>query len=348
MGVTTARVSLQWPTVDRLLRSRWQTCGLDSDVANTLARVVSDTCRPYNADRGGADKLRIQAHLWALPLLFSDLIGGRRHARLYASTGAWTSLYVAAKLMDDCQDGASDNTAAALNLSSILFATTGMLIAGIRDRCLSNILHADYCVAIARAARGQLREFESLAPSVDTVRDIATEKSGALFSYAALTAARVCAADRLTTYRVRELGRLLGELLQLNDDAQDFLTADGRGHSDTDLGMRWTLPVSFAVEAIPGDGRDELIATVSSLHALATQCRADASDQTRMEQVTHLRSHVRRVVSQSGAPLYLASLAESKWVTAMVHLRSLNGDSRLRLPLESLFEQLRFQRSALQ
>jgi len=162
---------------------------------------------------------------------------------------AWFLLRLAAKLLDDVEDGDLDaGQPLHVNTSTGLLELAHLCLDALTERGVPRTrvtrIGAGLSRAVLRAAGGQHRDLVASRDAVDLDPDgwlaIAAAKSGALFAWAASAGATIAGArgSRLEGYR--RYGECLGVLLQIADDYNDVWAPEA------DATKRHDLPPSDA------------------------------------------------------------------------------------------------------
>jgi geranylgeranyl pyrophosphate synthase len=178
---------------------------------------------------------------------------------------AWQLMRLAAKLLDDVEDGeAGASFAETISLATgLLFAASLMpwelLEQGVAADCVRRLEQALYCAAL-RACAGQHADLSAGQLGIDgrdpdTWLEIARGKSGSPLGWAAWAGALVAGADERALSAYHDYGCHLGVLLQVADDFKGVWSSDGT--CDLAAG-RPILPVCYAMHVTEGKKRDRL------------------------------------------------------------------------------------------
>ena len=218
------------------------------DVDRDYRRVLRKVLEAAQASEQAGHPLTL------LPLLTCQTAGGDPRSALPVAA-AWRALHIAAKLLDDVEDGDVARISAvptdpprvinlatgfimAANLALARLATTG-------DEHLWYTLHPDFSHTVLRMAGGQHTD---LGPhtvfDLETYFRITAAKSGAFFALAACAGARCATEEPNLLARYDRFGYNVGILIQLADDLHGFRRS-GKG-GDLAAGRR-TLPVLYAL-----------------------------------------------------------------------------------------------------
>ncbi len=240
---------------------------------HTLVRAILDENVPQGAFRNQLERvlarwLEPEAHkseIARLPTMVCEACGGcARHA--VPVTAAWQLVRVAAKLLDDVEDGdIGSQRGAIVNIANALLFIAQLLLerlalSGDRARRVADELQR----AMLRAAAGQHADLCAQAAALtaldpDSWLAIARAKSGELFGWATWAGAYVAAAPQSTLDAYREYGSCLGVLVQVADDFNGIWHPDGV--SDLAVG-RVSLPVCYARMVAQGAAREDLERTL--------------------------------------------------------------------------------------
>lgn len=244
-----------------------------------------------------------------LPILCCEAAGGDED-QATAIAAAWFLLYLAARVLDDIEDGdALQSPWSAIGAPQAINAATGLIFASQlalahlprmgADRELALFLLEDFNRTTLRMCAGQqadltegsqtsrrlverlnLREVEQLP--LERYFWIAGAKSGEFFALACRAGA-LLGTDEVAPFS--EFGYNLGVLIQMCDDFEGIWNPQGR--SDLAAGKR-TLPVIYALNVAPPNVREHL----EQLLVKAT-----------VEQEAEEKA--RRIITALGAPHYL-------------------------------------------
>jgi geranylgeranyl diphosphate synthase type I len=201
--------------------------------------------------------------------------GGDSSLALRASA-AWRSLQIAAKLLDDVQDGdvavlggsrqvgeteAQADIARIINLSTGFISLASLALKGLPPQ-LELTLHHEFGRAMLRVAGGQHLDLGKQATlSLDEYFQVMGAKSGVCFEVAARAGALCAGAEETVAARWANFGHHVGMIIQMVDDLADWCDTSGTG----DLARgQWSLPVYYALEVLPGDERAPLLEWLAS------------------------------------------------------------------------------------
>jgi geranylgeranyl pyrophosphate synthase len=195
--------------------------------------------------------------LTMLPLLTCQACGGEIGSAVPVAA-AWRALHIAAKLLDDAEDGDVTRMAAApsdfariINLATGFIAIAGLALNRLPTK-LSHVLQSDFNATMLRMAGGQHIDISCQASlDLEHYFQLMGAKSGACFALAARTGARCATTDAAQLVRYEQLGYNIGILIQIIDDLEGFHQPPGM--SDLATGHH-TLPVVFSLSvAAPSD-----------------------------------------------------------------------------------------------
>lgn len=298
----------------------WATAEIDAAYAAILRAIVEPrlTTGPHPDS----------AALTDLVELCCLALGGERQACEHFAV-AWNLLYTALYLLDSVEDGdlssepwAQWGSGAAVNLSTGLLATTGVLLSQLEDAgigaAIARRVRAHFFSTLLRMTAGQHHDLTRAEPTLEQCRQIAEAKSGDLFGLACEAGALLAGTDERIATGCKEFGQMLGLLIQIGDDLDDLWSRPGRS-SDLLAGDRWRLPVAYAMAVLPPIQREDL-------RALLRVAPADESAE----------AEARSCVLAAGAALYLATEARclyerARWTLCDVLPDSAYRDGLLRL-----------------
>lgn len=208
-----------------------------------------------------------------LPLLTCQAAGGDPQPALPVAA-AWRALHIAAKLLDDVEDGDVACISAdpsdpprVINLATGFIMVANLALARLAtpgNEHLWYTLHHDFSHTVLRMAGGQHTDLgQHTAFDLEEYFRITAAKSGAFFALAARAGARCATEEPNLLARYDRFGYNVGILIQLADDLHGFRRSGKRG--DLAAGRR-TLPVLYAlaVASPPEQAQlEELLAHVS-------------------------------------------------------------------------------------
>lgn len=246
-----------------------------------------------------------------LPLLACRAAGGDLLAAVPVAA-AWRALQVAAKLLDDVEDGELPTDVPAyaaaprvINVATGFIAAAGLSLARLAqaDTTLYAVLQQDFASAMLEIAGGQHRDLATDAQDgmADALAIIAA-KSGRSLALAARSGARCATGDEATLALFGEFGHNAGMLVQLSDDLTDL------SQGDLTLGCH-SLPIAYALNVCPTDDRSRLLTWLAE---------AGAGDVAAAERA-------RALILASGAELYVAAEMARFRHRATGALRSIAG-----------------------
>jgi len=231
-----------------------------------------------------------------LPFLTCQAAGGDPHQALPVAA-AWRALHIAAKLLDDVEDGDVVRLSAAptdpprvINLATGFMTAATLALAQMApagEQQLWQTLHRDFGRTVLQMAGGQHADLGRQRPlDLGGYYQIMAAKSGAFFALATRAGARCATQDSTQIARYDRFGYNVGILIQIADDLDGFHKPIGQG--DLAAGHR-TLPVFYALAAAPPQERDQLERLLA---------RAPADPQAEME--------ARQQIVALGAEAYLS------------------------------------------
>lgn len=248
----------------------------------------------------------------ALPKLTCQASGGDPHRAAPVAT-AWQLMRLAAKLLDDVEDGeASRQPTEAINLAIGLLFVAQLVLDELPERGVPPGHARRLCQAfhrtVLRACAGQHADLVAGQAGItkadpDAWLEIAGAKSGELLAWAAWAGALIAGADEHTLACYREYGYRLGVLLQVADDFNGVWCLDGT--SDLAAG-RPTLPVCYALLVARPKQQECLIALLKQ----ASQGSGAAEAQAR------------QLLTDLGAQSYLLVVGRVQYQQAVAALRN--------------------------
>ena len=228
-----------------------------------------------------------------LPVLCCQAAGGDEH-QATALAAAWFLLYLAAKALDDVEDGDAlqgpwygIGVPQAINAATGLIFTSQLALAHLprmgANRELTLSLIKDFNRTILQMCAGQHADLtEASSLSLERYFSIAGAKSGEFFSLACRAGA-LLGTDKVASYS--EFGYNLGVLIQICDDFEGVWSPKGR--SDLAAGKR-TLPIIYALTVAP-----------PGVKARLERFLAKATSEREAEE------EARGLITELGAPHYL-------------------------------------------
>ncbi len=247
---------------------------------------------------------------------------------------AWMLFYAAADIMDSLQDQddpanwwADLGPAAALSASTGLFFSAASLLDQTRTllatRKTAPELIRDFYGCFMIMSSGQYLDLRHSEPTIDQYWEIASAKSGAFFSLACRSGARLALGDDPSIENFGQFGHHLGLLLQILDDLGDlqFLTQTAAYFQIEKLTR--SLPVIYTMQMVPPPTKEQL-----------RTCLLNASNDT---QAANEAFHI---IEGSGAVIYLLSEIERNKSLAAHNLSRSGAQSPAREVLQSYLERL--------
>lgn len=212
-----------------------------------------------------------------LPILACQAAGGDPELAIPVAA-AWRALHIAAKLLDDVEDGDVDRiSTSSINPPRVINLATGFImianlalarVAASGNDHLWRVLHFDFSHTVLRMASGQHTDLGShTAFDVEEYFRIIAAKSGAFFALAARAGAHCATEQPDLLARYDHFGYNVGILIQLADDLHGFRQSGRQG--DLAAGRR-TLPVLYALAVTPPPQR-------AYLESLLTRAPTDAA-----------------------------------------------------------------------
>lgn len=191
----------------------------------------------------------------ALPLLACEIAGAEAKEAVPV-TAAWRALHIAAKLLDDVEDGCATNgetvlsavdrrvqLAQSINLSTGFITAASLLIHKLNEVSRLPVQH-DFSRAVLRMVGGQHNDLSNLGQlTLEEYFGIMEDKSGAFFALATRAGAICGRANSKLVTGLEQFGHCVGMLVQVMDDWADWYKPAGQ--SDLSRG-KITLPVYYA------------------------------------------------------------------------------------------------------
>lgn len=223
-----------------------------------------------------------------LPLSACLAAGGSASAAVPVAA-SWYALQLAARVLDDVQDGDSEawahlgGTPALLtNAGTGLLALASLILSTHLPSSLHDTILVDTQQVVLHMAGGQHRDLSANTTTLETYWDIATNKSAIFFALATRNGARCALASPDRIALLDQVGWDIGLAIQLADDLVGF-------HDGGDLSQGIvTLPILFALEQSAPTEREQVWEWVR-------RAPHDAAAEAAL----------RGYVSGQGAPLYL-------------------------------------------
>ena len=184
----------------------------------------------------------------------------------FEAASAWLGLYIAAKILDDVQDGDASfagedvPTQTAINLGvALLFASQRIMVGGPTqpsEPTLRLALLREVAAVSLAVTQGQQSSWETTedADPLESAWVAASAKAGLPLCLACRLGATSVRAPKRVVDGLGEFGRLLGEALQAMDDASGVMARD---FADLRLGSG-SLAVAYGLSVAEGRDRDEL------------------------------------------------------------------------------------------
>lgn len=228
-----------------------------------------------------------------LPLLTCQAAGHDPHAALPIAA-AWRAAMIAAKLLDDVEDGdvahlSADRQSPAqvINSATGLIAVANLALERLPSAIRATVQH-DFQQTILRTAGGQHADLcQHHLLDLEAYLEVLGAKSGACFAFAAGAGVRCATADRALIDRYTQFGYNVGLMAQVANDLAGLRLQGNRGdlaNGQRSLAVRYGLAVASPAER-------------TRLHHLLDQAAHDAVAE---RQARHL-------LVALGAELYLHS-----------------------------------------
>ncbi len=234
-----------------------------------VAGIVNHSCAQ------GGKRLRP-----ALVLLCANALGNIRPPQLDLAVSL-ELIHAASLVHDDIMDAATERrglpTASSLwgnkvavKLGDLLMTRALSIVAGLGSRPASDLV-VDSAARLCQGEILQSRNVHNPFMTREQYYEIASLKTGSLFSAAAGGAALLSASAQSAVASLREFGRLLGVSYQVYDDCADLMGSSGSTGKTvgTDLESgTMTLPIIMFMEKHPNSARPRVL---SALRALARE-----------------------------------------------------------------------------
>lgn len=223
-----------------LLGSVLKQANLHPDYAMAMQRVIDAA---HASERAGFP-------LSLLPLLTCQACGGTAEQALPVAA-AWRALHIAAKLLDDVEDGDVDCEAGLqMPLARVINTATGFIALAnlvlIRlPAAIQMIVLDEVQRAVLHTAAGQHADISLAAHiSLDQYFAVMAMKSGECFALASRAGARCGSDDPQRINELHQFGYNIGVIVQITDDLGGLFHTHGR--SDIAAGQR-SLPIRYAL-----------------------------------------------------------------------------------------------------
>lgn len=256
------------PEVYQLLSDVVSTSAVHGDYVQTLLRVLEEA--QLSEQKG--------ASLALFPLFACQAAGGSPQ-RAIPVAAAWRALHIAAKLLDDVEDGALTllplEPARVVNVASGFMTLANLALARLArdyDERLWHSLQIEFSQTILRMAGGQDADLSHLALDLEHYFEIMADKSGSFFALAARAGARCATLDQSLLAQFESFGYNLGILIQIADDLVDMYQVGG----DLAGAGKRTLPVVYALTVAKGAQLEELSELLAAKRA-STDVQAEAA-----------------------------------------------------------------------
>lgn len=232
------------------------------------------------------------SHLESLPGLCCQAAGG---APDWADdlTLAWLLYYAAAHLMDSVQDNddpglwwVEQGAKVALSAASGLYFSATTALNNLAHHKIVSPMFAeivrDFSETLLVMGSGQYADLIRPAITLEQYWEQAGSKSGAFFSLACRTGARLATAESRRLEAYASYGRHLGLLVQITDDLEDVSPPKDTGVHGQRRPFARSLPVIYALEVFPSQQAKQLQGCLQDapLNAEAAQQALDLVDQS--------------------------------------------------------------------
>jgi len=212
-----------------------------------------------------------------LPGLCCQAAGGKL-AYTEEISAAWLLLFTAAHTVDTIEDGDQDSkidllggAGAAINTANGLFLSAVQLLVSMRNGKipddLVDVLLQDYLDTILVMTSGQHWDLTLDEVELNQWWQVAEAKSGAFFSLACRSGARLGNTDPQVIEHYSKYGYYLGLLLQILDDLEDFQKFTNSTHDSSTKHLEKSLAVAYADSVLSDAERSELQQILREEHA---------------------------------------------------------------------------------
>jgi geranylgeranyl pyrophosphate synthase len=277
-----------------LIQALWHTSGVQQEYIEVMSQALP-TAGP------GSRQATAHAASWMLLPCWCCAAAGGAFRSAEPVAAAWGVLYAALHILDDVEDGdvadafgPFSGASQRLNASTGLIASACLLVQALGHQGVSNAqigeLIADVHRCVLGMCGGQHGDLTQTETSLEMAWQIAALKSGAFFSLACRTGARLATGDPRLLQAYARFGHHLGMLIQIGDDWSDL--GPQAGKSDLLRGSEATLPVAYAMSVLPPKERARLRTCLKAAHG-----SPDAE------------TEARTLIEGAGAALYLATKA---------------------------------------
>jgi len=307
-------------------------------------------CRGYAEDLGLALRsTRVDdTPFTLLPILCCQAVGGDRLSHLPERTtgcdnlpsdgrqatvviSAWRLLFLAARILDDLEDGDADNAlwtaigpARTINVANGLIFAAQLALAYLRRWGMADWLflaiHEDFNHTALRICAGQHNDLAQEETSLDSYWETVAAKAGEPFALACRAGALVGGGSPQQVALLSEFGHNLGLLMQIGDDFHGVWDPSGR--SDLAAGRK-TLPVLYAFAVAPVGLREHL-------RELPVRATSNAEDE----------AEARQVITDLGTPQYLLVEAQLRYQRARTALQAVGPPTPAHRRLLALLDQI--------
>lgn len=245
-----------------------------------------------------------------------------------AVNAAWSLLFVASYLLDKIEDEETHHPifhkfspGVIVNLTTGLILHSGHILAQLEPydtpaEILAEIRREFQRQAILVCA-GQHHDLTLKEPTFDQIWQTVDAKSGSFFALGAYLGARLASSNEAAVAAMREVGRKLGIINQINNDLSGLGSSEETG-SDLASGRR-TLPAQYALQVLPHEKRAKL---VKYLQSAASEPAAEVE--------------ARGMIVSAGAVIYLALEAVKHRQQAVSLVQTLQISSERAEPLYNL------------
>lgn len=184
-------------------------------------------------------------------------------------TAAWLLFYTAAHIMDSVEDQdapdpwwAGCGPGVALNTATGLYFSASKVLNHLYSQDLSRLSAPEIVDQFQKSflsmSSGQHRDLIHPQRSLEQYWEIANAKSGAFFSLACYSGARLAISDPERLQAYQSFGCHLGLVIQILDDLDEFQHPIDEEFLRRIPGMRHSLPIVYALEVLPEPVQSQL------------------------------------------------------------------------------------------
>jgi geranylgeranyl pyrophosphate synthase len=249
-------------TLNDKLENLWNNSHAWPDFIQVMRLALRNSLSSDENEGGGLSRLS------SLPGLCCQAAGGERESADDLAL-AWLIFYAAAKLLDSVQDAdepgawwVSQGASVALSAFSGLYFSASLALNALAQHPAHHAqaaeINEDFFNTFLVMGSGQHADLTRPSLSLEQYWQQADTKSGAFFSLACRSGARLATSDSDTLTEYSQFGSHLGLLIQITDDLEDVLPPQGTGIYGQRSQFSRSLPVVYALEVLPLQQRERL------------------------------------------------------------------------------------------